>query len=145
MQLAKFFFIGSAILDAVLLVRWVSTVPNICREALTSWRLDLGFLFLLPPIFRLIFLGSLAVSAFGFFQRQRWALILYYCQFPLRLVFLYLSFGFLLLLLRPFAPLSPSHYKITIFRLIALEVARLIVSVYFHRSLVTRGLQATVA
>jgi hypothetical protein len=101
MQIAKYFFIGFAILDAALLARWASTIPGIYRQALMCWRFDLGFLYPLLPVLRLAFLGSLVVSAFGFFQQQRWALILSYCQFPLRLFFVYLSFGFLMPLSRP--------------------------------------------
>jgi len=83
-------------------------------------------------ILRLVFIVSLLVSAVGLFGMKRWALILSYIQFPFRFVFLLLSFGFISMLARVFD--MPGLYRSLIYTAMILECARLILSVWIHRT-----------
>ena len=78
---------------------------------------------------RPFFLLSLAVSAFGLAVGSRWALIVSYVQFPLRFVYLYLSFGFLTLL-NPL--LGGNAYQALIVVAMILEGARLVATILLH-------------
>ena len=80
---------GFAILDAVLLGRFLPSVG--IHNASTSAPLWFQALEIARPLFLL----SLAFSAFGLATERRWGLILSYVQFPVRFMFVYLSFGFI--------------------------------------------------
>jgi hypothetical protein len=80
-----------ALLDAVLLGRNLKTFIYV------GFHGQLQFFWLLFALdaARVVFLLSLAASAFGLAMERRWGMLLSYIQFPVRFVFLYLSFGFL--------------------------------------------------
>ena len=74
----------------------------------------------------------LILSAYFLVRQNKIGLWLTYIQFPLRLAFLILSFGFLLLLNRFFNNKTES-YIIIIWVLVVLEILRLIFTIHIHR------------
>lgn len=89
-------------------------------------------------ILLLIIFPMLIASSFGLFNLKRWGLIVYYFQFPLRLVVWVFSFGFLTFISEYFSNQLVFDW---LFRLaVILEFFRLYFSVYFHRRYF-RGLQ----
>jgi len=76
--------------------------------------------------------AAFPVIAYGLFRRSSWAFWGYYLHFPLRLLFLLLSFGFLTLLARPFH--SSTIHTLCIGVAAILEVVRLVLTVRVHRA-----------
>jgi hypothetical protein len=76
---------------------------------------------------------SYGLSGYGFIKRKRWALVLYYCQFPLRLS---LCSGSLLFLYRINVLLgSPAPYYIFGLAILLGEVVRLVITIILHKRL----------
>ena len=80
--------------------------------------------------FRAIVIVSLAFSAYGLIRSRTWAFIISYFQFPFRLLFLFLSFGFLTYASWIFH--LPSIYRPIILFAIAMEAVRLVATIYAH-------------
>ncbi len=75
---------------------------------------------------------SLIFSAYFLIRKQKIGLWLTYFQFPLRMAFLVLSFGFLLITARFFNDRS-TIYSIMMWFVIGLEVVRLIITIVIHK------------
>jgi hypothetical protein len=120
-----FYLFGLA--DVILVARFapkmLAQLASVSHEPLPGALLD---------ILRLVFIVSVLVSAVGLFGMKRWALILSYIQFPFRFVFMLLSFGFITLLARELD--MPGLYRPLIYTAMILECARLILSVWIHRT-----------
>ena len=119
-----------SVLDAVSLCRTapllVRTVSGVCQFGLPS-----RTILIVVEILRVLLFSSYAFSAYAFLTRKRWSFPLYYCQFPLRLLFFSMSLGFLALINRPFQSV-PLHF--TIGGIVALaEIVRLVVTIVIHR------------
>jgi hypothetical protein len=76
-------------------------------------------------------------SAYGFIYRKRWAFLLYYLQFPFRMLLFSTSLGFLSYITKPFQSLT-LHYILGIIMLLA-ESARLAISIVLHKKSVKPG------
>jgi hypothetical protein len=76
--------------------------------------------------------ASLIFSAYFLVQKQKAGLWLTYLQFPLRMTFLDLSFGFLLLTSRLFNE-PTAIYSIMMWFVIGLEIVRLIITIVVHK------------
>ena len=74
----------------------------------------------------------LILSSYFLLRQNKVGLWLTYAQFPLRLAFLVLSFGFLLTLSRFFDD-KEQAYRIIMWISIVLEICRLIFSIQIHR------------
>lgn len=118
------------VLDVVSLCRTapllVRAVYGICRFGL-PWRTLVAVF----EIVRVLLFSSFAVSAYAFLCRRRWAFPLYYCQFPLRLLFFSTSLGFLTLINRPIQSM-PLHFTIAGIVTVA-EIARLVATIMIHK------------
>ncbi len=99
-----------------------------------------SYKYLIPPTltwryFPLVAIGNIVIyasvflSAFFLLRKNKLGLWLTYLQFPLRLAFVVLSFGFLLELSR----LVSNSYMIIFWILIGLEILRLIFTIQIHR------------
>ena len=111
------------ILDIITLIRsYDHLIPS-----LTAWR-EYPFI----TIASSVLYASLIFSAYFLIRRQKAGLWLTYLQFPLRMVFLVLSFGFLLLTARLFNDRS-AIYNIMIWFVIGLEIVRLIITIVIHK------------
>jgi hypothetical protein len=92
--------------------------------------------------FPLITIGStflyalLVLSAFFLIRKQKTGLWLTYIQFPFRMMFLILSFGFLLMINNLFNN-QPETYGIMIWILIGIEIVRLIFTILIHKKYFT--------
>ena len=124
MKLSRAVLTIFALLDAVLLGRFLTSiyVRDIAGEL--RWcvfAMDAG---------RSLFLVSLAASSLGLAMERRWAMFLSYVQFPFRLLFALLSFGFLTLI----PGLSSSAYgqMPVVIAAMVLEGVRLIVTIGLH-------------
>lgn len=125
MKATRVILILFGLLDAVLLGRFVDSISI---SHLHSVPRDLWW-FQLSMLVRPFFLLSLAVSALGLAMGSRWALIVSYVQFPLRFVYVYVSFGFLTLL-NPL--LGGNAYQALIVAAMILEGARLVATILLH-------------
>lgn len=76
---------------------------------------------------------SLLLSAYFLLSQNRIGLWLTYVQFPGRLLFLVLSFGFVLNVASPLFDLSLASYKLILWAVVGLEFVRLGVTVMIHR------------
>ena len=125
MKLARITLVVFGLLDAVLLGRFLGSVSmsNFYAAPQAAWW------FRATMFARPFFLLSLAVSGFGLAMQRRWGLIVSYVQFPLRFVYLYLSFGFLTLLSRH---VGQDAYRTLIIAAMVLEGARLVVTILLH-------------
>lgn len=75
---------------------------------------------------------SLGLSAYFLLRHKKEGLWLTYALFPFRLLFMILSFGFLLTVSRFFTE-EAEFYKILIWILIGLELGRLLLTMQIHR------------
>lgn len=123
-----------ALLDAILLVRFIGSVFHVgLSREIPLWYQALC-------IARPIFLASLAFSAFALATKRNWGFIVSYVQFPFRFVFVFLSFGFLSLLMP--AQQGPQHISSTIIIAMVLEAFRLATTIIIHLR-ITNELRAT--
>ena len=104
--------------------------------------IDTGFTsaspyFLAIAIGTILGYASLIFSAYFLIKQRKVGLWLTYGQFPLRLLFVILSFSFLLTL-NPFK-LEDLSYKSFIVALMGLELGRLIVTIQIHRTYFRRN------
>jgi hypothetical protein len=76
--------------------------------------------------------SSLIFSSYFLIRQNKLGLWITYAQFPLRLLFATLSFGFLLTMNR-FFQLEELEYKIFVATVMGLELVRLIISIQIHR------------
>jgi hypothetical protein len=113
-----------ALLDAVSILR---SYPEI--SSIFEYGPELNGLWLV----RLIIIASFAFSAIFFMLRRKEALVLYYIQFPLRLLFMMLSFGFIIELFG--GVFGSSTYWTAITIVFGLEVLRLVYTIVIHRQL----------
>ena len=119
-------FIVFALLDCWLLVdNW--------RGILHTFQGPRGLLFRIISILPSLTIISFAFSASGLFLRKKWALILYYFQFPLRIAYIYLSLGFLLTLAAKIFGLMTTMYFVVFGVVILAEMIRLIISIKIHK------------
>lgn len=79
----------------------------------------------------MLLLGSFLFSSYGFIRFRKWALVLSLIQFPLRFLFLVLSFGFLTSI--PFLRLLMGGYQNVLIVAAVLELGRLIVTIFIFR------------
>ncbi|MFH1021809.1 MAG: hypothetical protein V1809_00295 [Planctomycetota bacterium] len=84
-----------------------------------------------------VLLVSLAASAFGLATHRRWGFILSYVQFPFRMIYLVLSFGFLLLIPRLFV--KPQMYMPVLIVAMVLECARIVFTAMIHLKMTKRS------
>ena len=75
---------------------------------------------------------SLILSSYFLIKQNKFGIWLTYGQFPLRLLYLTLSFGFLLLM-NQFLQFEDLRYRIFIGFLVGLEILRLIITILIHR------------
>jgi hypothetical protein len=123
-----------ALLDAILLGRFIGSVFH------TGLSRELPVLYQALCIARPIFIISLGFSAFGLIVKRKWGFILSYVQFPLRFVFVFLSFGFLSLLMTPRQGAQFINPMIII--AMVLEAFRLVTTIMIHLR-ITNELRAT--
>ncbi len=90
---------------------------------------------MLIEVFRACTALSLAVTCIGLIGRRRWAVILSYAQLPLRILFLQVTFRFLHPLYPVLAHRGQSGVWLLYWIMAALEVGRLIATVFVHRRL----------
>jgi len=76
---------------------------------------------------------SLPISGILLLLRKKAGLIVYYFQFPFRIGFLILSFGFLLKIFQ--LPLNSTAYYINLGIIILLEIIRLSLSIITHKKI----------
>lgn len=119
----KYAFTIFGLLDGVSFLRGIDEI-----YAYFEW-----FYFDIVNITRIILVLSFVVSALFFVLRKKNALIIYYIQFPLRALFLILSFGFIHDILG--ASFDSNVYNTTLIAILGLELVRLIYSIYLHRKL----------
>lgn len=79
----------------------------------------------------MLLLGSFLFSSYGFIRLRKWAIVLSWIQFPLRFLFLVLSFGFLTTI--PFLRFLMGGYQNVLIVAAALELGRLIVTIFIFR------------
>ncbi len=89
-------------------------------------------LFSIPHSIHIVFVLSLAVSAYGLAMTRKWALWLSYAQFPARAIHLSLSFGWLTLAAKF---LGHEAYHPLMFVAIGLEFVRLATTIIVHRKM----------
>ena len=104
-----------------------------------SWRVELfdpslreEALSLGLTLVEMALLISLIATAAGLVLQKSWALKLYYCQFPFRLIFMYLTFGFILVII-PWPAIDPRYNPLVLFVLL-MEAVRLGVTIILHRN-----------
>lgn len=113
-----------ALLDAVCLGRFLDSI------SLTYLRLKIPLFLTILWSVHLVFLVSLAVSAYGLAMSRKWALWLSYAQFPARAIRITLSFGWLTLAAKF---LGHEAYRPLVFVAIGLEFVRLAATIAVHR------------
>ncbi len=114
-------------LDALLLVRFFHQLAwpaRVFDGMLPLWAA-------LLEICRPVLLASFAFSSVGLWLGRRWAMVLSYVQFPFRLVFVLLTFGFISKLAT--LPGLAAGYSMFIILAMLLEVARLLATIMIHR------------
>jgi len=87
------------------------------------------FSFLSIP--EILMIVSLIASGVLSIMRKKISLIIYYCQFPLRVTFMILSFGFLFKLFG--FQYDSVGYKILTWITFLLEIVRLIITIMIHK------------
>lgn len=115
--------IGFGVLDALLFVRLLPQItwPSyVFDDSFPLWTVAL-------EICRPVLLASLVFSALGLVLAQKWAIILSCIQFPFRFVYMFLSFGFIGLLVH--VPYFPASYFTLMIIAIILECIRLIITI----------------
>ncbi len=113
-----------ALLDAVCLGRFLESVSfDYLRYHILSWYTFLHSI-------HILFLGSLAISAYGLAMTRSWAMWVSYFQLPARAIHITLSFGWLALAARF---LGNEAYRPLLFIAIGLEVLRAALTVVIHR------------
>jgi hypothetical protein len=120
-----FYLFGLA--DAILIVRFAPS--GFTQLASVSHEPFLGALL---DILRVCFFASLLISAVGLFGMKKWALFVSYVQFPFRFIFMLLSFSFISMPAHVFD--MPGLYHPLIYAAMFLECARLVCSVWLHRT-----------
>ena len=113
------------LLDAVLIGQYLS---NVASANVWPHSLPIGAAAL--DLLKAFLLVSLIFSAIGLCWERRWAMLLSYAQFPLRLIFPLLSFGFLTQI--PFLSRSFGGRTLLVAAVI-LEVVRLVVTIMLQR------------
>ncbi|NOQ73745.1 MAG: hypothetical protein GQ574_17185 [Crocinitomix sp.] len=83
--------------------------------------------------FRILLVVSFAFSSVLFFLRKKEAFVLYYFQFPMRLLFMTMSFSFLIELFGGIY--GTTAYWTVIVLVFALEVVRLVLTNLIHRKM----------
>ena len=126
---AKIIFLFAA-LDVFLLVR-VTSEGALFHPPDSS----LPWMFQALSYLRTAFLLSLAISAIGLFCLHKWGFILSYVQFPLRIIFMHTTFGFLITYI--FATFSIGNYNgwAPAIISIVLECVRFNVTIWIQRKL----------
>jgi hypothetical protein len=122
MRINKRLLILFGVLDVVTLVRLYGPMSAFWRHWETSW-ITTGNL--------LIFI-SLIFSSYFLIRQNKLGLWLTYLQFPLRLLFMVLSFGFLVVVVKFFEE-GEMVYEILMWGLLGLEIIRLIATIQIHR------------
>jgi len=87
--------------------------------------------FSLLSIPEILLIVSLIASGILLILRKKISLIIYYFQFPLRVIFMILTFGFLFDLFR--FQYDSVGYKILVVTTFLLEVVRLIITIMIHK------------
>jgi len=119
-------------LDLLTFLRFFWDIPFYFQSSISN---ELGSLHFLAPLLifsKLVLLLSLLLSAFFYWKKPVVAYLMYYPQFFLKLLHLILSFGFITHLNYFFG--SSIFYQILIYLAIALEIGRLVVTIYLHRN-----------
>jgi len=91
----------------------------------------LTFFWIIYDVFEVVLIVSLLISGILSILKSKSGLIVFYIQFPFKLAFMILTFGFFLKMFE--IPYESMIYKIMAFTVIALEVARLAISIKIHR------------
>ena len=100
------------------------------RLSRMGWSLLSHFQFALVPFLKLFLIISLLFSGVLLLMDNKAGLILYYFQFPLKLAFMFLTFGFLLYVIP--VP-NPLIYKVLVGVVIGIETVRLLLTIKAHR------------
>ncbi len=116
-----------AILDAFLLGRCalIAISPVLPPESPWLWQASC--------VLQSVFFLSLAFSAFGLATSRKWGFILSYVQFPLRILFMHTTFGFLLIYACSAVISTPLDLRVPGVISIVLECARLMVTILIQR------------
>ena len=118
--------IAFGLLDALLLGRFVRQAANPIHFLMNALPIEI----VVVECVRSFLLISLAFTAVGLIWGKQWALWLSYVQFPFRLLFMLLTFGFLGLLARiPDFPVT--HFSLMLTAM-GLECVRLTVTLLLH-------------
>jgi hypothetical protein len=96
----------------------------------SNYRFDLSSVL---SVLELMLILSLPITGILLLLRKKAGLILYYYQFPFRMGFLILSFGFLLKIFRQ--PFNTTAYNIILVIVILLEIIRLSFSIVTHKKI----------
>lgn len=116
-------------LDIITLIRNYEQIINL-RQIVN---LPTDFInFPVTIIVKFLVVISLGLSAYFLLRHKKEGLWLTYVLFPFRLLFMILSFGFLLAISRFFTE-HTEFYKILIWILIGLELGRLLLTIQIHR------------
>ena len=121
------------ILDFAYLLRFGKIIPNLLFAQdfnLEEWVIIYTMALNVVQAFLLL---SLAITGFAFLTVQRWASIVYYFQFPFRVIFMTLTFGFITYANILFQNLA-AYYTLLGIALV-LEVVRLAIVIRENRSL----------
>jgi hypothetical protein len=120
----KKFLILFGILDIVTLVRAYGHWTNLLGQWGNFHWITVG---------NLLIYASLIFSSYFLIKQNKVGLWLTYGQFPLRLLFMVLSFNFLLTVTR-FLDDGQVIYRILMWLLLGLEVMRLLITIQLHRN-----------
>ncbi len=97
----------------------------------TGYRIDL---YSVMSVLELILILSLPITGILLLLRKKAGIILYYCQFPFRIGFLILSFGFLLRIFR--LSFNTTAYYIVLVIVILMEILRLSFSIIAQKKII---------
>ncbi len=124
MKRARVLLIIFGLLDAVLLGHCMRSIY------IPHWRSGPPWWFNALMYPQPFFVLSLAASALGLVMQKRWGILLSYAQFPFRILYVTLSFGWLTLLTTPL--LGRETYQATLVAAIGLEALRLTATIVIH-------------
>lgn len=95
---------------------------------------DYIFLVLFPILMLILVLSLLATGILSILGKK-WALIIYYFQFPLRFLFVVLTFSIFFRFFK--FQVDSIAYQLLVWFLMALEIARLAFSIWVHRRMIS--------
>ena len=124
----KNFLILFGILDLISLLRTYKNGLKLIGIILNPETLSF---YRIIDIFEVILIASLLITGILSILKRKSSLVGFYIQFPFKLAFMILSFGFLLKVFG--IPYDSIIYKFLVFIVITLEIARLIITITINR------------